>query len=335
MTAFSQFLDTLARRKTSLATLSTSDDALSKQIGAAEKLFAAAKQVVADNSQPVAARATAARLLARDSTQRAATLTLLAGWLAPRQPGELQRAAVSALAMTADPSVPATLLAGWPSFSPETRAAALDALLSREPWTFALLEHAQKNGTPTFDATRRGQLLKHSSPRIRELAGKLFDTAVASSRAKVIEEFQPALKLTGDAARGEAVFTKLCVVCHKRGGAGSEVGPDLISVAGHPPEKLLANILDPSADVQPGFHAYHCRLADGTELYGLIAAETGNSITFKLADATTRVVLRTDIAELRGANVSLMPEGLEAGLSHQEMADLIQFVRSSASANAH
>ena len=105
------------------------------------------------------------------------------------------------------------------------------------------------------------------------------------------------------------------------------VGPDLRSVGGHPPEKLLSNILDPSADVQPGFHAYQCHLEDGTELYGLIAAETGNSIIFKLADATTRVVLRTDIAELRGANVSLMPEGLEAGLSHQDMADLIHLLR--------
>ena len=41
-------------------------------------------------------------------------------------------------------------------------------------------------------------------------------------------------------------------------------------------------------------------------------------------------MLRTDIAELRGANVSLMPEGLETGLSQQEMADLIQFLRSGA-----
>ena len=327
MKAFTQFLDTLARRKTALATLATGDDALSKEIGGAGKLFAAAKQVAADDSQPVASRGAAVRLLARDPSRRSDTLALLAGWLAPRQTGELQRSAVSALAITADTSVPATLLAGWPSFSPETRTAAFDALLSREPWTFALLEHAQMNGTPTFDATRRGQLLKHSSPRVRELAGKLFDTAVASSRAKVIEQFQPALKLTGDAARGEAVFTRLCIVCHKRGGAGSEVGPDLISVAGHPSEKLLANILDPSADVQPGFHAYNCRLADGTELYGLIAAETGNSVTFKLADGTARVVRRPDIDELRGGNLSLMPEGLEAGLSHQDMADLIQVLR--------
>lgn len=230
--------------------------------------------------------------------------------------------------MTSDASVPVALLGGWHSFSPETRVAALDALFSREPWTFALLQHAEKEGTPTLDATRRNQLLKHSSARVRDLAGKVFSAATASSRADIIKKFQPALTLTGNAARGEAVFSKLCITCHKRGEAGNEVGPDLRSVAGHPPEKLLANILDPSADVQPGFHAYHCRLADGTELYGLIAAETGNSITFKLADAAKRVVLRTDIAELRGANVSLMPEGLEAGLSHQEMADLIQSLRS-------
>jgi putative heme-binding domain-containing protein len=327
MTAFSQFLDTLARRKTALATLVSGGDTLARQLAAAESLFNAAKKMAAEESQPVTSRAAAARLLAKSPAHRADTLALLSGWLAPRQPGELQRASISALAMTADASVPGPLLDGWPSFSPETRVAVLDALFSREPWTFALLQHAQKDGTPTLDATRRSQLLKHSSVRVRDLAGQVFNTATASSRANIIEQFQPALKLTGDAARGEAVYTKLCITCHQRGAVGHQVGPDLRSVAGHPPEKLLVNILDPSADVQPGFHAYHCRLADGTELYGLIAAETGNSITFKLADASTRVVLRTDIAELRGANVSLMPEGLEAGLSHQDMADLIQFLR--------
>ena len=327
MIAFSQFLDTLARRKAAFATLATGDDALARQLANTESLFTAAQKLAAEESQPVTARAAAASLLAKNPSRRADTLALLSGWLAPRQPSELQRASISALAMTADASVPGTLLDGWPSFSPETRAAALEAMFSREPWTFLMLERAQKDGTPTFDATRRNQLLKHSSARVRELAGQVFDTSTVSSRAKIIEQFQPALKLTGDATRGEAVFTKLCITCHKRGAVGNEVGPDLRSVAGHPPEKLLTNILDPSADVQPGFHAYHCRLADGTELYGLIAAETGNSITFKLADATTRIVLRTDIAELRGANVSLMPEGLEAGLGHQDVADLIQLLR--------
>ena len=328
MTAFSQFLDTLARRKLSLATLAMGNDTLAKQLPTSELLFTAANAMAADESQTIPNRAAAADLLARSPTHRTATLALLSSWLTPRQSGELQRAAVNAMALMADASVPGTLLNGWPSFSPETRLAALEVLFSREPWTFAMLEYAQKHETPAFDATRRGQLLKHSSARIRELAGKLFNTATASSRATVIEQFQPSLKLNGEAARGEIVFTKLCTVCHKRGDVGNEVGPDLRSVSGHPPEKLLVNILDPSADVQPGFHAYQCRLGDGTELYGLIAAETGNSITFKLADAKTRVVLRTDIAELKGANLSLMPEGLETGLTHQDMADLIQFLRS-------
>jgi putative membrane-bound dehydrogenase-like protein len=317
LNAFSRFVDTMARTKNS-------------RIGSPEGVDALvefAHRTARSESAAPAERAAAAAVLARIPAPRAETLRLLAGWLEPRQPADLQHAAVRAMAATADNSVPATLLAAWPGFSPETRAAALEVLLSREPWTFALVEHARTSGAPAFDAARRAQLLKHSSARVREAAGKLFNTANASSRASVIEQFQPALKLAGDATRGEVVFTKLCVVCHKRGGAGSDVGPDLISVAGHPPEKLLANILDPSADVQPGFHAYHCRLADGTEMYGLIAAETGNSVTFKLADGTTRVVRRADIAELRGGNLSLMPEALEAGLSHQDMADLIQFVR--------
>lgn len=332
MTVFSQFLDMLGRRKTSLAALTTGDDALARQLAGGEAMFTAAARTAPDESQPTARRAAAAVLLARNPARRADTLTLLSTWLAPRQSGELQRASIHALAMTADASVPGILLKAWPSFSPETRAAALGAFFSREPWTFALLEHAQKNGAVALDATRRSQLLQHTSARVRDLAGKAFNPAGASSRAQVIAQFEPALKLTGNATRGGAVFTKLCLNCHQHGGAGKEVGPDLRSVVGHPPEKLLANILDPSADVQPGFHAYHCGLADGTELYGLIAAETGNSITFKLADATTRVVLRTDIAELRSANVSLMPEGLEAGLSHQDMADLIQLLRAAPNA---
>ncbi len=328
MISFSRFLDTLARRKTTLASIAAGDDALARKLADAEGLFSAAKVLSGEDPQPVPARAAAAGLLAKSPQRREATLAMLTAWLAPRHSSELQLAAVSALSMTADASVPGILFDSWPTLLPTARAATLDALLSREPWTYALLEYARTNGVSAFDATRRSQLLEHSSARVRQLAAKVFNQAAASSRAKVLEQFQPSLQLAGDLTRGQGVFTKLCSSCHKLGGIGNEVGPDLRSVAGHPPAKLLANILDPSADVQPGFHAYHCRLSDGTELYGLIAAETGNSITFKLADASIHVVLRTDIAELKGAEISLMPEGLELGLSHQDLADLIQFLRS-------
>ena len=95
----------------------------------------------------------------------------------------------------------------------------------------------------------------------------------------------------------------------------------------HPPEKLLSAILDPSADIQPGYAAYFCELTGGEQLYGSIAAETGGSLTFRLADGSTRAVVRAEIKSLQSSNVSLMPEGLEASLTPQSLADLIAYLK--------
>jgi len=47
----------------------------------------------------------------------------------------------------------------------------------------------------------------------------------------------------------------------------------------------------------------------------------------KLMDGKTATLLRADITSLRSSNMSLMPEGLEAGLSKPEVADLIRFLQ--------
>ncbi len=325
------FVDTATRRKSSLAELAKGDDATARLLTAAlsdfpGSIFTFARHTLSNDQASLELRAAAAKLVARDPSRRKDALDSLAGLLTPRQPTELQQAALAGLAATGDNAVPAIVLANWLGYSPATRSVALDVLQSREPWAFALLEEIQAGESVPLDAAQRARLLQHSSRRVRDLATRAL--SAPSNRAQVIEQYQPALRLVGDVARGQAVFARACITCHKLGDAGGEVGPDLKSVAGHPPEKLLANILDPSADVQPGYHAYQCELADGTELYGLITTETGNSITLKSADGATRTVLRKDIKELRGANVSLMPDGLESGLSPQDLADLIQLLRS-------
>ena len=99
-------------------------------------------------------------------------------------------------------------------------------------------------------------------------------------------------------------------------------------MAEHPAEKILVNILDPNLDIQPGYHAYNCTLKNGEVLFGLLASENAASITLKLPDATTRALLRSDIAKLQSINRSLMPEGLEAALTSQDVADLIALLRS-------
>ena len=94
----------------------------------------------------------------------------------------------------------------------------------------------------------------------------------------------------------------------------------------HPPDRLLRNILDPAGDIQPGFQAFVCGLDSGEQIYGIVTAETATSITLKSVDAVERTILRSRIEALRGVGASLMPEGLEAAITPQEMADLLAFL---------
>ncbi len=331
MDLFSQFLDTLARRKTNWRALqnTANHDPLAQQLKSANALFTSAKRTASDNTEPLAQRVTAASLLVRDDNYRSETLPLLAALLSPKTPGEAQRAAIKALGVSGDASVPELLAMAWPALDPETRLGAIDELLTREPWAFELakrMESGQINAS-ALDAARRGRLLNHPSARVKTIAQNTLNATGTSTRAKVVEDFRPALALPGDAARGSTVFAELCATCHKLGPVGNDIGPNLQSVVNHSPEKLLVSILDPNASIEPGYTAYSAQLAGGEELYGIIAAETGNSFVLKLPDGKTRTLLRSDITGLHSSNLSLMPEGLEAGLNQQKLADLIRFLQ--------
>jgi putative heme-binding domain-containing protein len=50
-------------------------------------------------------------------------------------------------------------------------------------------------------------------------------------------------------------------------------------------------------------------------------------VTLKRAGGLTDVIPRDRIDAISSTGISLMPEGLEKGLSQQDMADLIAFLR--------
>ena len=216
------------------------------------------------------------------------------------------------------------LLEGWDQRTPALRVQILETLLSNDAWTLALLKRPEAKSA---DAATRARLMKHPKKNIASLAEKVFADSTSATRAAVVEKFKPALKLKGDAARGKTVFASVCISCHKLEGVGLELGPDLRSVAQHDAEKLLNSILDPSAIIEPGFMAYHCTLKSGEQLYGVIATETSASLTLKMAGNLTKSVLRSDVASLKSAGISLMPEGLEAAMTPQSLADLIAYLQ--------
>lgn len=173
---------------------------------------------------------------------------------------------------------------------------------------------------------RRPQLTYHDSRRVFQAAVKVF-AATSASRRKVLADYAPAMQFPGDPAKGREVYLRACAACHVHGAEGRDIGPNLVSVVDHSPPKLLGAILDPSADIQPGYNAYVCTLRNGEQIFGLLVGETESSVTVRSLDGATRVVLRGEIASLQSQPFSLMPEGLEAGINPQGMADLIAFLR--------
>jgi len=246
------------------------------------------------------------------------------------QPAPVQIAALKALADYPDSEVADQLLQRWRQFTPDVRNEAFRALLSHESRTLALLGAAERGevSLTATDASRRELLLRHRNEEIRALALKVFGEATRKDRNAVVEDYRPALRLEGDSKRGSAVFERICTACHALNGKGTAVGPDLTSSTSRDSEALLVNILDPNRYVPPNYVQYTVEDRQGRVFNGVIASQTATSITVKGGQGVTDTILRTDIKEMQSSGLSLMPEGLETAVNHQEMADLISFLES-------
>jgi putative membrane-bound dehydrogenase-like protein len=305
------------------------DDRLTNLLGQSGRLFSEAQAALANDTVALSDRLVAASLLTQEGAMRDQTLSRLGDLLSNRLDDAGWPAILETLASSGDSTLPAKLLALWARLSPAQRGAALDTLLNRPSWTRELLA-AMETGPlkpADFDAGRRMRLLNHPDKDLKAAAAKRFDTATTPARAEVVARYRPALARQGDPAKGHLVYQKACASCHQRGKEGLAIGPGLETVAAHEPEKILTNILDPNLDIQPGFHAYTATLKDGSQIFGLLVSESGSSLTFKLPDAATRALTRDQITTLQATGVSLMPEGLEAAVTVEEMADLIAFLK--------
>jgi putative heme-binding domain-containing protein len=330
LAAVAQFLDALDRRGTSTEKLAARGDAnLAASIAALSGMFKTARAAATDANAPAERRAAAVRLLARQGSAVPTDVEILRALLVPQVPEEVQSAAVAALSRGAGADAPALLLSGWKGYAPGLRARVLDVLLARGDGLRATLDalEAKKVLPADIDAERRQRILQNADGAVRERAAKLLADVVNPDRQKVLAAYAEAMSLEGDPARGQAHFTKLCATCHQLNKVGNNVGPDLTALTDKSPEFLLTSIIDPNRAVEARYANYVADTKSGETLSGVLASETGNSVTLLGADGKSHVLLRGDLKSLRGTGTSLMPEGLETGLAPSDLADLIAFVR--------
>jgi putative membrane-bound dehydrogenase-like protein len=232
-------------------------------------------------------------------------------------------AAVSALTGDGDAAVrlqAAFSLGAWPM---EQTEPVLRALAARDD-TDELLRTAVMSSVRPDSALFRD--LTSKAPLVSRAANVVLKPS-SPDRAKVIADYAAVGTLEGDSGRGLVHYRALCAPCHRLGGEGFEVGPDLAMVASKPADWLLTAILDPGQAIDPRYRGWTIEGKSGDEWSGLISAETANNLVVRMAGGVEQAILRDDIATMEPMKQSLMPAGFETALKPQDMADLLRWLQ--------
>ena len=159
---------------------------------------------------------------------------------------------------------------------------------------------------------------------------KRLDVNTEQQKAR-LKELEPVLT-GGDVNRGRGVFfgkKATCFACHTVKTDGGKIGPDLTKIGSiRTGRDLLEAVVFPSASIVRGYESYRVNTKDGRSFTGLISRETSDSIYLVAADRTEVRVRRSAIETLERSMVSLMPQGLDAQLSREELRDLIAYLMS-------
>jgi putative heme-binding domain-containing protein len=288
-------------------------------------IIARARQLASDKTQPVPVRVQAVELLALTPFTESGELLL--ALLAQDEVPPVQLSAMQTVGRYADPAIGAALTKRWPSLTPRLRTEAVAQLVSRRERIGSLLDAIEANVIRRADlaSPQIDFLMNNRDAAMRGRAIQLLTATSTSTREEVMKTFQPALTLKGDAVKGRKTFTERCAFCHRLGGEGFMLGPDLVSVRNAGREKLLIGILDPSREVLPQFLTYEIETKDGTSQLGVLSNETSTSVTLRQPFGQEAIVQRANIASMRSRGQSIMPE-LEAGLTPADMADLLEYI---------
>ena len=195
----------------------------------------------------------------RDVLPWSARAEVLASLLDPRHPQRLQLAAPPC--------------AGWlqrtggcgsrPGARPSTRsgrsAEAIDTLLSREPWTLALLRAAKEGRADVSQVDPRGGRGSRStgiprSPRWREESS--HEQRRRRCRPGRSRRVCSRLEAEGRCQARRRGLRQALPTCHRVGNVGHSVGPDLTATQFREPDALMTHILEPNRFIPPNYVQY-------------------------------------------------------------------------------
>ncbi|WP_372639207.1 PVC-type heme-binding CxxCH protein, partial [Fodinibius sp.] len=221
----------------------------------------------------------------------------------------------------------------WDGYTPNVRSAILSQMLSTPTFVDALLGAIEDDvvAPAEISSVDRQRLMNNEDEEIQQRAETLFAELEGGARKEVYEEYLSAINtIDGDPEAGAQVFDRACSSCHAYEGEGGNVGPDLTDIKNQPPDAILLHTIMPNYEVYPSYQTVVIETNNGRSISGWIVSESDNNVTLRQASGADETVMRDNIASLSNTGSSMMPDGLEQSMSKEEMAGLIQYLKSGA-----
>ena len=192
----------------------------------------------------------------------------------------------------------------------------------KEPATFWLLNR-MSNDWSEYDlrpALKTAGIYDPETIALREIV----TPAAAPDLAEI--PIDQVVALTGDAVRGKTTAAR-CVMCHAIGGTGADFGPALDGWGrGKSAEIVARAIVRPSAEVALGYDGTEIKTKDGLTIQGILL-KTDDPLMMRSMGGVTQIIPADRVATRRRMSESLMMSGAQLGLTAQDVADLVAFLR--------
>jgi putative membrane-bound dehydrogenase-like protein len=134
------------------------------------------------------------------------------------------------------------------------------------------------------------------------------------------------VRLTGDAGRGKNTVTR-CLMCHSIAGTGAELGPALDGWGrGKSADVIATALVRPSAEIAHGYDGTEIKTKDGLTIQGVLIKE-GDPLMMRSMGGVTQIIPADRVASRRRIPESLMMSAAQLGLTAQDVADLVAFLR--------
>ncbi len=246
---------------------------------------------------------------------------------------ELRGPALRALAGYKDPHTPEKILEAYPGFDARQKHDALNTLVARPAFAKPLLAAVGAGKIPakdlTADVVRQLRNLKDADiqSQVSRLYGAVRETS-ADKKAE-IEKYRRIYSAggsqQGNASPGRLVFNRVCAQCHTLFDTGGKVGPDITGANRSDLNYLLETIIDPNAVIPNEYRTTEIETKDGRSLAGIVRQRDDRKLVLQTANELLTIPMN-EIASQRLTELSMMPEGLLAPLTDQEVRDLIYYL---------